>query len=101
VLRLNAELFQGIIAKPESWTALVVPERGALTVRDDSGFATMLAMKKGDRLEQANGVALTAPDDVVGAVLRPLAAQQTVRVTGTRDGAPREWLLLNAGTCPT
>jgi type II secretory pathway component PulC len=100
VLRLNAELFQGIIAKPESWTTLVVPERGALMVRDDSGFATMLAMKKGDRLEQANGVALTAPDDVVGAVLRPLAAQQTVRVTGTRDGAPREWLLLNAGTCP-
>ena len=100
VLRLNAELFQGIIAKPESWTALVVPERGGLAVRDDSGFVTMLAMKKGDRLEQANGVPLTAPDDVVGAVLRPLAAQQTVRVTGTRDGAPREWLLLNAGTCP-
>jgi type II secretory pathway component PulC len=100
VLRLNAELFQGIIANPESWTALVASERGALTVRDDSGFATMLAMKKGDRLEQANGVALTAPDDVVSAVLRPLAAQQTVRVTGTRDGAPREWLLLNAGTCP-
>jgi type II secretory pathway component PulC len=100
VLRLNAELFQGIIAKPESWSTLVVAERGALMVRDDSGFATMLAMKKGDRLEQANGVALTTPDDVVGAVLRPLAAQQTVRVTGTRDGAPREWLLLNAGTCP-
>ena len=101
VLRLNAELFAGVIAKPESWTAVVVPERGALMVRDDSGFATMLAMKKGDRLEQANGIALTTPDDVVGAVLRPLAAQQTVRVTGTRDGAPREWLLLNAGTCPS
>lgn len=101
VLRLNAELFAGVIAKPESWTTLVVPERGALTVRDDSGFASMLAMKKGDRLEQANGVALTTPDDVVGAVLRPLAAQQTVRVTGVRDGLPREWLLLNAGTCPS
>jgi len=100
VLRLNAELFQGIIAKPESWTALVVPERGGLAVRDESGFVAMLAMKKGDRLEQANGIALSAPDDVISAVLRPLAAQQSVRVTGTREGAPREWLLLNAGTCP-
>jgi hypothetical protein len=100
VLRLNAELFQGIIAKPESWTALVAPEAGGLSVRDDSGFITMLAMKKGDRLEQANGIALTAPDDVVGAVLKPLAANQAVRVSGKRDGAPREWLLLNAGTCP-
>jgi len=43
---------------------------------------------------------LSAPDDVIGAVLRPLASQQAVRVTGTRDGLPREWLLLNAGSCP-
>ena len=100
VLRLNAELFQGIIAKPESWTALVAPDRGALTVRDESGFVAMLAMKKGDRLEQANGVALAAPEDVVGAVLRPLASGDSVRILGARGGAAREWLLLNAGTCP-
>ena len=100
VLRLNAELFQGIIAKPESWTALVASDRGALTVRDESGFVTMLAMKKGDRLEQANGVALAAPDDVIGAVLRPLAAGDSVRILGARAGTAREWLLLNAGTCP-
>lgn len=100
VLRLNAELFQGIVAKPETWAAMVASERGALVVRDDSGFIAMLAMKKQDRLEQANGIALAAPEDVVGAVLRPLAGNQPVRITGTRDGAPREWLLLNAGTCP-
>jgi len=100
ILRLNAELFQGIIGKPESWAAMVVADQGALAVRDDSGFVAMLAMKKGDRLLQANGVPLSAPDDVIGAVLRPLASQQAVRVTGTRDGLPREWLLLNAGSCP-
>ncbi|MFO1314986.1 MAG: type II secretion system protein N [Burkholderiales bacterium] len=100
VLRLNAELFQGIIAKPEGWTALVAPERGGLAVRDETGFVAMLAMKKGDRLEQANGVALGAPEDVIGAVLRPLAAEQSVRIRGSRNGVPREWLLLNAGTCP-
>ena len=100
VLRLNAELFQGIIARPEGWTALVAPDRGGLAVRDESGFVAMLAMKKGDRLEQANGVALGAPEDVVGAVLRPLAAEQAVRIRGSRNGVPREWLLFNAGTCP-
>jgi len=100
VLRLNAELFQGIIAKPEGWTALVTPDRGGLAVRDESGFVAMLAMKKGDRLEQANGIALGAPEDVVGAVLRPLAAEQAVRIRGSRNGVPREWLLFNAGTCP-
>lgn len=100
VLRLNAELFQGIINKPESWTAMVIADQGAIAVRDESGFVAMLAMKKGDRLLQANGVPLSAPDDVIGAILRPLASQQAVRVTGTRDGQPREWLLLNAGSCP-
>ena len=71
-----------------------------MTVRDDSGFSAMLAMKKGDRIEQANGIALRAPDDIVTAVLRPLTAGQAVRLVGSRGGAPREWLLLNAGTCP-
>jgi len=99
-LRLNAELVGGIVAQPDAWTALATAERGALTVRDDSGFSTMLAMKKGDRIEQANGIALKAPDDIVTAVLRPLTAGQPVRLVGTRGGSPREWLLLNAGSCP-
>ena len=47
VLRLNAELFQGIIAKPESWTALVMPVDGALAVRDDSGFRRHAGDEKG------------------------------------------------------
>jgi hypothetical protein len=99
-LRLNAELVGGIVAQPDAWAALAATERGALTVRDDSGFSTMLAMKKGDRIEQANGIALRAPEDIVTAILRPLTAGQAVRLVGTRGGAPREWLLLNAGTCP-
>ncbi len=100
VLRLNAELVGGIVAQPDSWATLATADRGALAVRDDSGFSAMLAMKKGDRIEQANGIALRAPDDIVNAVLRPLAAGQSVRLVGSRGGAPREWLLQNAGTCP-
>ena len=77
VLRLNAELVGGIVAQPDTWAALAVADRGALAVRDDSGFSAMLAMKKGDRIEQANGIALRAPDDIVNAVLRPLVAGQS------------------------
>lgn len=100
ILRLNAELAGGIVAQPDTWTALAAPDRGALTVRDDSGFSAMLAMKKGDRIEQANGIALRSSEDIVSAVLRPLALGQTVRLVGTRAGVPREWLLQNAGSCP-
>jgi hypothetical protein len=99
-LRLNAELVGGIVAQPDAWAALAATDRGALTVRDDSGFSAMLAMKKGDRIEQANGIALRAPDDIVNAVLRPLTSGQAVRLVGSRGGSPREWLLLNAGSCP-
>jgi hypothetical protein len=98
VVALNAELMGGLIAQPESWRALVEPSNGGLVVRDESGFAAMLGLKRGDRIAQANGIALSAPEDIVGAVLRPLAAKQTVRVPGSRDGQPRELWLRNA-TC--
>ncbi|HET9045906.1 MAG TPA: type II secretion system protein N [Casimicrobiaceae bacterium] len=98
VIVLNAELMGGLIAQPESWRALVEPANGALVVRDDSGFSAMLGLKRGDRIAQANGIALTAADDVIGAVLRPLAAKQTVRIAGSRDGHARELWLRNV-TC--
>ena len=97
VVALNAELMGGLIAQPESWRALLDTADGALVVRDDSGFAAMLGLKRGDRVEQANGIRLTAADDIVGAVLRPLASNQPVRVLGSRDGQPRELWLQNAG----
>jgi len=100
IVRLNAELVGGIVAQPDAWAALAAADRGALTVRDDSGFAAMLAMRRGDRIEQANGIALRAPEDIVNAVLRPLTAGQAVRLAGSRGGLQREWLLLNAGSCP-
>lgn len=97
VVALNAELMNGLIAQPDSWRALLEPSTGALLVRDESGFAAMLGLKRGDRIEQANGIALSSADDVVSAVLRPLASNQPVRVTGSRDGQPRELWLRNTG----
>jgi hypothetical protein len=100
VYRLNAELLTGIASQPESWKALLAPAGGGLAVRDESGFATMLGMKAGDRMAQANGIALTGVDDVLVAMVKPLLASQPVRVAGTRNGKAAEWLFLNAGACP-
>jgi len=77
-----------------------VPVPGGLAVRDGSGFAAMLGMKAGDRMAQANGIALAGVDDVLVAFVKPLVASQPVRVAGTRDGKPAQWLFLNAGACP-
>jgi len=87
-------------ARPESWTAMLAPAQGALVVRDETGLAPMLGMKAGDRIAQANGVALGSIDDVLAVVVKPLVASQAVRLSGTRGGQPREWLFLNAGACP-
>jgi hypothetical protein len=100
VYRLNAELLTGIASQPESWKAVLMPVAGGLAVRDSSGFATMLGMKTGDRMTQANGIALTGVDDVLVAFVNPLIASQAVRVAGIRDGKPADWLFVNAGACP-
>ena len=100
VYRLNAELLTGIASQPESWKSLLVPVAGGLAVRDGSGFAAMLGMKAGDRMAQANGIALAGVDDVLVAFVKPLIASQPVHVAGTRDGKPADWLFLNAGACP-
>jgi hypothetical protein len=96
IVRLNVELVGGLIAQPETWRSMVESRKGALVVRDAGGFGQMLGLQPGDRVEQANGIALTAPDDVVGAVLRPLAANQPVRLTGKRNGQKRELWIANA-----
>jgi len=100
VIRLNAELVQGLTSQPQALRAVVDGQDGALVVRDETGFAAMLGLKNGDRVTQANGIALRAPEDVIVSILRPLAANQAVRVQGTRGTETRELLILNAGACP-
>lgn len=100
ILKLHAELLEGLIAQPDSWRAMLAADNGALVVREEGGFATLIGLARGDRIAQANGIALMQPDDVTGAVLRPLVASQPVRIAGTRSGQPREILIVNAGACP-
>jgi len=100
VVRLNAELLGGMMDAPDAWKALVAPASGALVVRDQSGFAGMLGLKNGDRVERANGIALALPDDIAATILRPLTRSQPVWLAGAREGKPQQWLYLNAGSCP-
>jgi hypothetical protein len=100
VLRVNAELLEGMMQTPDAWKALVEPAAGALVVRDQSGFAGMLGLKNGDRVERANGIALAIPADIPLIVLQPLTRSQPVWLAGTRDGKSQQWLYLNAGACP-
>lgn len=100
VYRVNAELLTGVASQTESWKALLVPVAGGLAIRDGTGFTAMLGMKTGDRMAQANGIALQGVDDVLVAFVNPLVASQPVHVVGLRDGKPADWLFLNAGACP-
>jgi hypothetical protein len=100
VYRLNAELLTGIAARPDGWRALLVPVAGGLAVREGSALASMLGLKPGDRVAQANGIALAGIDDVLVSFVKPLIASQPVHVAGTREGRPAAWLFLNAGACP-
>jgi hypothetical protein len=100
IVRLNAELLSGMIGAPDTWKALVQPGPGGLIVRDQSGFAGMMGLRNGDRVERANGIALALPEDIAATVLKPLTRSQPVWVSGSRDGRPAQWLYLNAGACP-
>lgn len=100
MMKLNAELLQGLLLQPDALRAIVEPADGGMTVRDDSGFAALLGLKRGDRVRLANGIPLANADDVIAAVVKPLVANQQVRLSGTRGGLSQEMLLLNAGACP-
>lgn len=100
VYRLNAELLTGIAARPDGWKAFLVPVAGGLAVREGSAIAAMLGLKPGDRVAQANGIALAGISDILVAFVKPLIASQPVHVAGFRDGKPAAWLFLNAGACP-
>jgi hypothetical protein len=100
VYRLNAELLTGIAARPDGWRALLLPVADGLAVREGSPLASMLGLKPGDRVAQANGIALAGIDDILVAFVKPLIASQPVHVAGIRDGKPAAWLFLNAGACP-
>ncbi|MEO8535908.1 MAG: type II secretion system protein N [Betaproteobacteria bacterium] len=96
LVRLNAELLSGMARGATPWQAMLEPIQGGLVVRTSDGFAAMLGLHAGDILVQANGIALGVPDDITTAVVKPLVANQGVRMIGARNGVTREIWLANA-----
>ncbi len=94
-VRLNAELLGGLGSDTAPWRSLLAATPQGLVVTQENGYSAMLGLKVGDRISQANGIALRSPDDVISAVLRPLIANQGVRIVGSRNGAPQELWLAN------
>lgn len=95
VVRINAELLGGLSGEAGPWRTLLAPATGGLVVRENGGFSAMLGLQSGDRIAQANGIALHVPDDVTSAVIRPLIANQGVHVVGSRGGTRHELWLAN------
>jgi hypothetical protein len=95
VVRLNTELMSGAGGDTMQWNRLLAPVEGGLVVREDNGFGAMLGLKTGDRIAQANGIALSVPDDVSTAIVRPLVGNQGVRLIGSRNGLTQEMWLAN------
>ena len=101
VVRLNAELLGGLAGEAGPWRTLLAPGSDGLVVREDGGFGALLGLKSGDRIAQANGIALRVPDDVASAVIRPLLANQGVRIIGSRSGTRQELWLANIACAGT
>ena len=99
VVRLNAELLGGVTGTPDGWKALLEPGSGALIVRDQSGFAGMLGLKNGDRVERANGIPLLIPGDIVSTVLQPLTKSQRCGWPARATASPTV-AVSHAGACP-
>ena len=95
VVKLNTELMSGVGAESVQWNRLLAPINGGLVVREDNGFGAMLGLKVGDVITQANGIALSVPEDVTSAVVRPLTSNQGVRLIGARNGVTQELWLAN------
>lgn len=95
VVRLNTELLGGLTTDAGPWRAMLAPSDSGLVVREGNGFGAMLGLEAGDQIAQANGIALRVPDDVAAAVIRPLVANQGVRIVGSRGGARHELWLAN------
>jgi hypothetical protein len=99
VYRINAELLSGMATQPASWKPLLAASAAGLQISEGGGFAAMLGLQPGDVLREANGIRLSAADDLVVAVVKPLQGNQAVRVKGARGGSELELLLVNASAC--
>ena len=89
---LRAEIVDSVMRERSSWADLFKTSTTGLVVHSPGGTGAMLGLYSNDVLSKADGAQLTSPDDVLRLVLQPLARNDSVIVTGSRAGQPREWI---------
>ena len=100
VYRINAELLTGMLRGRTAGLRSLTPVPGGLAVREGTQAASMLGMKPGDSLAQANGIALKGIDDIVDRVREAADREPAGPRRRRRDGKPAAWVFVNAGACP-
>jgi hypothetical protein len=89
---LRPEIVDSVMREKSGWTDLFKPAADGVLVQNPGGTGAMLGLYGNDVLSKADGAQLSGPDDVQRLVLQPLSRNESVVVTGTRGGQPREWI---------
>lgn len=89
---LRPEIVETVTRERAGWSDLFKSTAEGLVVLNPGGTGAMLGLYANDLLVQADGARLTSAEDMLRLVLQPLARSDSVVVTGTRGGQPREWI---------
>jgi hypothetical protein len=89
---LRPEIVDSVMRERSSWADLFKAGPTGLVVQNPGGTGAMLGLYANDVLSKADGAQLAGTDDVLRLVLQPLARNDSVVVTGSRAGQPREWI---------
>jgi len=96
---VRPELLPGLAQSLDTARRLFRQEGGAWVVNQSDPALAALGLAAGDRIEKSNGVALHTEDLLRSAIVEPVMQSRTLRLTGTREGKPREWIYVNAALC--
>ena len=89
---LRPEIVDSVMRERSSWADLFKASATGLVVHNSGGTGAMLGLYSNDVLSKADGAQLSSTDDMLRLVLQPLARSDSVVVTGSRAGQPREWI---------
>ena len=89
---LRPEIVDGVMRERSTWADLFKVTANGLVVSNPGGTGAMLGLYGNDLLSKADGAQLSSIDDLLRLVLQPLARNESVIVTGSRGGQPREWI---------
>jgi hypothetical protein len=97
---LRPEIVEGVMRERSGWTDMFKSVPEGLQVQNPGGTGAMLGLYGNDMLSKADGARLSGHDDVLRLILQPLVRNESVVVTGSRGGQPREWIYAGMNCLP-